>query len=548
MEDKVVKTGHDTQAKIIEGVSKAVSAIKSTLGPSGKCVAINMNGFTTEITRDGATVAKNIQFKDQEMNMGAELVKKAASATEEVAGDSTSTTSILIEEFCKRGQRAINSGANVNEVKLGMLKARAKVEQYIKENAILVDGDMEKIRKVATISANNDPEVGDLVVKGLSEVGLNGLVTADLASGLDTVIETTAGMKIERGWSSPNFVTNPEDGTCVMENPYVLVASEHIGSIKQMVDFIQDYDQNSQGRPLLMIVDEIDDNANMMLAINVMRGAIRCCVVKGIDFGDSRRNIMEDVSVAVGGIHICPENNITMTQANILVLGQAKKVVVTKDSCVIYEGMGDPGEVKNRAEILKARLADPKTSDYEKTKFEKRLANLTGGIAIIKAGGASEAEKANRKATIEDSILAAKSAIEEGCVPGGGYTFLRAAMSLTKDKKFWKELTEDEAEGAKIVVNSLPIIMHTIAENSGVSGDVIVKEAKSLKSGFGYNAKTGKVVDLVEDGILDSAKSLRVSLENSISAASMILLVDCTITDDLSGKDGAEPATKGMMM
>jgi len=221
---------------------------------------------------------------------------------------------------------------------------------------------------------------------------------------------------------------------------------------------------------------------------------------------------------------------------------------VTKDSCVIYEGMGDPEEVKNRAEILKARLADPKTSDYEKTKFEKRLANLTGGIAIIKAGGASEAEKANRKATIEDSILAAKSAIEEGCVPGGGYTFLRAAMSLTKDKKFWKELTEDEAEGAKIVVNSLPIIMHTIAENSGVSGDVIVKEAKSLKSGFGYNAKTGKVVDLVEDGILDSAKSLRVSLENSISAASMILLVDCTITDDLSGKDGAEPATKGMMM
>lgn len=530
MENKIISK-EGTQSKIIEGVSKAVSAIKTTLGPCGKCVAFN-NGFTTEITRDGATVAKNIQFKDQELNMGADLVKKAALSTEEAVGDSTSSTSILIEEFCKKGQKAIENGANVNEIKSGMLKAQSWMESYIKENAIEVAGDLEKIRKVATISANNDPEVGNLVVDGLSKVGFDGLVTADLASGLETVIDVTTGVKLDRGWASPQYVTNPEDGTCILENPFIMVCGEKISSVKQIIPLLQEYDQSGNGMPLLIVCDDIDDSVNMMLVLNNMRGALRCCVVKGIDFGDSRKNIMEDLAVSVGAKHICPENGITVNQANLGMLGSAKKVVVSKDSCVIYEGNGDSDEIKDRAKILESRLKDPNVTDYEKNKFEKRLANLTGGIAIIKAGGASEVEKQNRKATIEDSILAAKSAIAEGCLPGSGYVFFKGSEKAFKDRSFWKGLTEDEAEGAKIVFNSLPIIMKTVASNSGVSGDVVLEKVKNMKPGQGYNAKTKKYCDLVETGVLDSAKALRVSLENSISAASMILLIDCTIINE----------------
>lgn len=551
MENKKVRTGRDTQEKVIKGVSKAVEAIKSTLGPSGKCVAINLNGFTTEITRDGATVVKNIQFKDQEMNMGVDLVKKAALATEESSGDGTSTTSILIEEFCKRGQLYIDGGVNINEVKSGMIKARNWVEKYIADSAIKVDGDMEKIRKVATISANNDPEVGNLVVEGLTRVGVNGLVTADVASGIETVIETTTGMKVDRGWSSPAYITNQEDGTCTLENPYVFVASENISSIKQIMGLLQNFEETNQdGRPILFIVDEIDDRVNAMLAFNVARGAIKCCVVKGIDFGDSRKNLMEDISIAVGAVHICSENGVTASQADSSFLGSASKIVISKDSCVIYEGAGDPGAIKERADILRARLDSDNITDYEKTKFEKRLANLTGGIAIIKAGGASEAEKQNRKQTIEDSILASKSAIEEGCVPGGGYTYLKASQAVLKDKKFWKSLEGNEKEGATLVFNSLPIIMKTVADNSKHGGgDLIVEQVKSLKPGFGYNAKTGKIrSNLVEDGVLDSAKVLRVALENSISAASMILLINCTVTDDITDddKDPGQPMMPGM--
>lgn len=551
MENKKVRTGRDTQEKVIKGVSKAVEAIKSTLGPSGKCVAINLNGFTTEITRDGATVVKNIQLKDQEMNMGVDLVKKAALATEESSGDGTSTTSILIEEFCKRGQLYIDGGININEVKSGMIKARNWVEKYIVDNAIKVDGDMEKIRKVATISANNDPEVGNLVVEGLTRVGVNGLVTADVASGIETVIETTTGMKIDRGWSSPAYITNQEDGTCTLENPYVFIASENISSIKQIMGLLQNFEETNQdGRPILFIVDEIDDRVNAMLAFNVARGAIKCCVVKGIDFGDSRKNLMEDISVAVGAVHVCSENGVTASQADSSFLGSASKVVISKDSCVIYEGAGDPGAIKERADILRARLDSKDITDYEKTKFEKRLANLTGGIAIIKAGGASEAEKQNRKQTIEDSILASKSAIEEGCVPGGGYIYLKASQAVMKDKAFWKSLDGNETEGADIVFNSLPIILKTVADNSKHGGgEFIVERVKVLKPGFGYNAKTGKIgSNLVEDGVLDSAKVLRVALENSISAASMILLINCTVTDDITedSKNSGQPMMPGM--
>ena len=371
------------------------------------------------------------------------------------------------------------------------------------------------------------------VVKAFQNVGLNGLVTAEASSSLDTTIDITTGMKLDRGWASPQYITNPEDGQCIMEEPYILVASERISSVAQLMNLLQDFQTNSAGRPLLIVCDDMDETVNAMFVFNTLRGAIRCCVVKGIDFGDNRKNTMEDIATVVGASHICQENGTTVAQASLADLGQARKVVVGRDTCIIYEGHGNPQDIADRAEILKKRMESPQTTDYDKTKFEKRIANLTGGIAVIKAGGASEAETANRKATIEDAILAAKSAIEEGCAPGGGYIFFKASKAMMQDKNLWKNITEDEKEGIMIVQKALPVVLRTIAENAGYPGDVVLAESSRLKKeGIGFNAKTKKFEDLIESGVLDSAKVLRVSLENSISAASMILLIDCTIVDE----------------
>lgn len=444
----------------------------------------------------------------------------------------TSTTSILIKELCEKGQKLAGSGLNMNEIKSGMLKAGAWVTKYIKENSISIDGDLEKIRKVATVSANNDPEVGNLVVECMDKVGVDGIITADLASGLDTVIDVTTGMKLDRGWASPQYVTSPEDGLCVMTNPYIVIIGERISSVNQILPIIEKV-MNS-GRPVLIICDEMDEVVNTTLIVNTLQGAIRCCVVKGVDFGDGRKNIMEDIAFAVGGTFICQERNLDCKSATEEDFGAAEKVVISRDSCIIYNGQGNKDDITARVDILKKRLADPTTTLYDQQKFEKRIANLAGGIGIIKAGGATEAEKLNRKATIEDAILASKSAISEGCVPGSGLVYFRASLDVEKDKEFWKSLQGDESEGAKLIFSSLPVIMKTVADNSHEGYGVHVAEtvSNSKKKTWGFNAKTRQYGDLIEEGVLDSAKVLRVALENAISTASMILLIDNTIINE----------------
>lgn len=531
-EGKIINHGFDTQAEIIEGVKKSVEAIKKTLGPSGKAVCISNSMTGPEVSRDGATVAKSISFKNQLWNTGAIFVKNAASQTERQVGDSTSSTSLLIKEMCEKGQKALRTGSNVNEVKSGMLKAGKWMTEYIKRNSIPVDNDMEKIRKVATISANNDPTIGNLVVECMEKVGMLGIITADFSSGLETTIDVTTGMKLDRGWASPQYVTNPVDGTCVMENPYIVISGERLSSVQQILPLMEQIVPT--GRPFLFVVDDIDEVVNTTLVMNTLQGAIRCCVVKGIDFGDNRKNTMADIAIATGGKYITSENGLSITQVTKEDLGVAKKVVVSRDSCIIYEGEGDTNEIAERVEILSSKLADPNISDYDKTKFAKRVANLSGGIGIIRAGGASETEKQNLKQTIEDSILASKSAIAEGCSMGSGYIYYQGSIEAKKDKSFWKSLNGDEVEGAEIVFSSLPVILRTIADNSGVPGDVVLEKVKSCKPGIGYNAKTRNYGNLLEEGILDSSKALRVALENAISAASMILLIDCTIIDDIS--------------
>ena len=535
-EEKIIKHGSSTQDEIIKGVVSAVEAIKTTLGPSGKCVAITNSFGDPTITRDGATVSKSISFKDPLKNMGAILVKNASTKTEQAAGDGTSTVSILTGEMVIKGQKAISTGSNVNEIKSGMMKAEKWMLEYIKNNSTPIEGDLEKIRKVATISANNDPEIGDLIVECMKKVGEDSVITAEYSNGLDTTVDITQGLVINRGWSSPQFITSPNDAKCVMENPYIIVIGEKLSSVNQILPLMNQVIPT--GRPFLFVLDDIDAVVETTLIMNCLQGNIRTCVVKGIEFGDNRKNTMMDIAIFTGGNYICPETGKEVTQITLEDLGSASKVVISRENCIIYEGQGDPQEIKERVEILKNNLNDPNCSDYDKNKFTKRIANLSGGIGIIRAGGISEVERANKKATIEDAILASKSALEEGCACGGGYIFYKGSLDVQKDKAFWKSLNGNgEKEGAEIVFSSLPIIMKTVAENSGVSGDIVLDKIKTMKPGIGYNAKTGKYSNLIEDGVLDSAKVLRSALENSISTASMILMIDCTVTEDIEDQD-----------
>lgn len=528
---KEIKLG---QGRIIEGLVKAVDTVKVTLGPAGHCVAIS-DDFQVSTSRDGANILKTICFDDPELNMGAELVKKASINTESESGDSTTSCSILTKELVLGGQKAVQTGSNVNEIKSGMLKAGKWMNEYIKTHAIKIEGDLEKIRKVATISANNDPEVGDLIVKCMEEIGENGVITSELGKGLETSIDITLGMKLGRGWASPHYVTSPEEGKCILSNPYIIVCGEKISSVNQILPIIEVIEKSP--RPFLIVCDDMDENVNATLVMNTLQGAIRCCVVKGIDFGDSRKNIMADIAVACGGSYICQENGLSLNNITAEDFGGAKKVIVSRDNTIIVEGCGEKAEIQERVQVLKKRLESSDMTDYEKTKLESRIANLGGGIAIILAGAATEVESKNKKETIEDAILASKSAIEEGCLPGSGYTYYKGAKDMMKDKKFLADLQGDEIEGVKIVEKALPCIMRTVIENSGESPDLILDSIKrSRKENYGYNAKTKKLGDLLENGILDSAKAVRSALNNAISTAGTILQIDCCVIEEREKK------------
>ncbi len=532
MDNKKITTGN---SGIINGINKTVDTIKVTLGPKGRCVAIADGFDTPNITRDGATVAKAIKFNDPEEDMGAQIVKHAAKITEALAGDGTSTTSILLQELIRNGSKYLDDNVNLNEIKSGLEKAQSWVTEYIKDNSIEVGDDLEKIRKIATISANNDPKVGDYIVQAMEKVGVNGVITADLSGSLETFLETKDGFRVDRGWASPHFVNNAKNGTCVLQNPDILVCGERIATINQLVGVLKTLEDKTgkQGiqNPILIICDDIDDATLTWLAYNCNIGALSACVIKGVDFGDNRQNIMADIAVSVGAQYICSENGFSLSEPDHTFFGGASKAVIEKDSCVIYDGQGDKALISERLEILKDMIQAEGITDYEKNKLQRRIASLGGGVCVIRSGGASEMEKVNGKQTIEDAILASKSAISEGVVPGGGSLFVRAADAI---KKNIKTLTGDEKIGAEILIFSLPIIMKTIASNAGKIGTEVIEQVKKSKTfGYGFNAKTGEFGNLMDMGILDSARVLRVSLENAVSAASMVLLTQKSIIPDV---------------
>lgn len=522
------------ESKIAKGVEEVSKVVKETFGPTGHCVSIQTPFGSPDITRDGATVAKGITLSDPEENMGAELVKKAAGATEDQAGDGTSTTTILINEMIQQAKVRIKNNTDLNEVKVGMQAALKEVTKYIQDNSVPVDGDLDKIHRVATISANNDSTIGDLIIDCMKKVGINGVITADIGNSLEDKVDVTSGFKIDRGWSSPNFITSPKEGECVLDAPAVLVVNEKLSTIPQLQNILTSFAQKFQGKPIIIFCDDIDDSVLTMFLYNHIAGRLKCCVIKGIDFGDNRKNIMEDIATYTGATFVCSEYGLELSKVGIDVLGEAKKITVSKDSTIIYEGVGDTDTINERLEILKARLNDSNISKFEKDKFEHRIAALSGGIGIIKAGGCSEVEQVNKKATIEDAILASKSAIEEGVTAGGGTIFLKAYFDLIPQK-----LTKDALVGWDIVINSLPIVTKTVSENSGSNGDVVIENIRRKKSKkyYGFNAKTGEYGDLFSMGVLDSSKVLRVSLENSISTASMIILTKSVVIEDKKEKE-----------
>lgn len=516
-------------SKMAIGVNKISEAVRQTFGPKGKCVAIETSFGSPDITRDGATVAKAIVLKDKIENMGAELVKKAAQSTEEQAGDGTSTSCILTNEIIKSAQSLVKLNTNLNDVKRGMEMAAREITETIKSSSVAVDNDLEKIRQVATVSANNDSTVGDLIVECMEKVGINGVITADVSKGIETKIDVTTGFKISRGWASPNFVTSPKEGKSILEKPAIAVIGERLSTISQVQPLIQNFVQAFQGKPLVIICDDIDDSILTFFLYNHLNGALKSCIIKGVDFGDNRKNIMEDIAICTGATFVCSEYGLELKNCGPEILGTADYVTVSKDSTIIREGGGDPDSIKSRIEILKERLSDQSLPNYDKTKFEDRIASLSGAIGIIRAGGASETEAMNKKATIEDAILAAKSAIDEGVVPGSGSVYLRAFLN----KPIIKDISEDTELGRQIVYNSLPEITKIIAENAGAHGDSVIETIikNKKKPNFGYNAKTGVFGNLIDMGILDSAKVLRVSIENAVSAASMVVMCSCTITN-----------------
>lgn len=532
MSGKLISYGADSQSKIIEGVNKVADAVKISLGPAGSGVLISNDFTSPEISRDGATIAKSITFSDEALNSGARLVRDAASLSESQSGDSTTSTIVLAQELINKGQKAVQTGSNVNELKSGMLKAEKWIIDYISKNSIPVDGDFEKIRKVATISANNNPEIGDLIVKCMQQVGQDGIITADLGYGLDNSVDITTGMEINRGWANPQFVTSATDGKCVLENPYILVSNERISSINQIINVLRAVNSN----PILIVANEIDDVVMNFLIINTLSGQLRCCVVKEIDFGDNRKNVMNDIAVATGAAFITPENNVSLASVETVeYLGTAKKVVVSRNSTVIFEGGGEKDIIEKRVEVLKESLNNT-TSDFDKKKFEKRIASLAGGVAVIKVGGSTQVEQTNIRQVVEDAILASKCSIQEGVVPGCGYVYFHSSLDVEKDKAFWKSLSRNEVDGAKIVFSSLPVILKTVVSNAGIDSGVVLQELKKKKNtpAYGFNAKTKEYVNLIEAGVLDSAKCIRVALENAISTASMILTIGCVIVNEPS--------------
>ena len=506
------------------GVDQLADAVKVTLGPKGRNVFIDKKYGAPHITKDGVTVAKEIELKDAAENLGAQLVKEVASKTGDQAGDGTTTATVLAQAIVGVGLKNVTAGANPLDLKRGIDKAVAAVVAEIKKNAVVVGNDFDKIEQVATVSANNDAEIGKLIADAMRKVSKDGVITIGEAKGMDTTIDVVQGMQFDRGYISPYFVTNTETMQVEMDKPYILIYDKKISNLKELLPVLEPAVQS--GRPLLIIAEDVDSEALTALVVNRLRAQLKICAVKAPGFGDRRKEMLEDIAILTGGTVISEEKGIQLDQATIEMLGTAETITVSKDNTTIVNGAGNKEAIAARVAQIKAQIAATKSS-YDKEKLQERLAKLAGGVAQLNVGAASEVEMKEKKDRVDDALSATRAAIEEGIVPGGGVMYIRAQAVLAD----LKGANEDEQTGIEIVRRAIEEPLRQIVANAGEEGAVVVDKVRAGKADFGYNARTDKYENLFEAGVVDPAKVTRVALENAASVAGMFLTTECVIVD-----------------
>jgi len=519
----------DARDQLKKGIDTLANAVKVTLGPKGRNVIIEKKFGAPHITKDGVTVAKEVELADPYQNTGAQLVKEVASKTDDDAGDGTTTATVLAQAIVAEGLKNVTAGASPMDIKRGIDKAVAKVVESIKAQAEMVGDNYDKIEQVGTVSANNDPVIGKLLADAMRKVSKDGVITIEEAKGTDTTIGVVEGMQFDRGYLSPYFVTNTEKMECEMENPYILIYDKKISNLKDFLPILEPAVQT--GRPLLVIAEDVDSEALTTLVVNRLRSQLKICAVKAPGFGDRRKEMLEDIAILTGGLVISEEKGIKLEQATIEMLGTAEKVTITKDDTTIVNGAGDKQFIKERCEQIKAQIASTK-SDYDREKLQERLAKLSGGVAVLYVGAASEVEMKEKKDRVDDALRATRAAIEEGIVPGGGVAYIRAISTL----EGLQGDNADETTGVAIIRRAIEEPLRQICANAGVEGAVVVQKVSEGKADFGYNARTDVYENLYAAGVVDPAKVTRVALENAASIAGMFLTTECVIVEKKEDK------------
>lgn len=530
---KDIKFNMDARDLLKQGVDELANAVKVTLGPKGRNVIIEKKFGAPQITKDGVTVAKEVELADSFKNTGAQLVKSVASKTGEDAGDGTTTATVLAQSIVNEGLKNVTAGANPMDLKRGIDKAVAAVVESIRKQAETVGNDFNKIEQVATISANNDSEIGKHIAEAMKKVSKDGVITIEEAKGRDTYIDVVEGMQFDRGYLSSYFVTDTEKMSCVMENPLILIHDKKISNLKDLLPILEPAVQT--GRPLLIIAEDVDSEALTTLVVNRLRSALKICAVKAPGFGDRRKEMLEDIAILTGGFVISEERGVKLEQATMEMLGQAEKITITKDNTTIVNGKGEKEKIDARTAQIKSQIKTT-TSDYDREKLQERLAKLAGGVAVIHVGAPSEVEMKEKKDRVDDALCATRAAIEEGVVAGGGVAYIRAIKAIEK----LKGDNADEQTGIQIVRRAIEEPLRQIVFNAGKEGAVVVQKVAEGKGDFGYNARMDTYEDLKKAGVIDPAKVTRVALENAASIAGMFLTTECVIVEKKEEK--AAPA------
>ena len=538
---KDIKFDIEAREGLKRGIDALANAVKVTLGPKGRNVIISKSFGSPQVTKDGVSVAKEIELEDALENMGAQMVKEVASKTNDLAGDGTTTATVLAQAIVKEGLKNVASGANPMDLKRGIDKAVVKIVEHLAKQAKEVGSSSEKIKQVASISANNDETIGELIAQAFEKVGKEGVITVEEAKGTDTYVDVVEGMQFDRGYLSPYFVTDSEKMVAELDRPYILLYDKKISTMKDLLPVLEPVAQS--GKPLLIIAEDIDGEALATLVVNKLRGTLRIAAVKAPGFGDRRKAMLEDIAILTGGTVIAEERGFNLENATIDMLGTAERVSIDKDNTTIVNGAGKSEDIKARTAQIKAQIENT-TSDYDREKLQERLAKLSGGVAVLYIGAASEVEMKEKKDRVDDALHATRAAVEEGIVAGGGIALLRAKNALAKIKP----VNADEETGIKIILKALEAPLRTIVENAGVEGSVIVsKVLESSREAFGYNAKSGQYTDMFRAGIIDPKKVTRVALENAASVAGMILTTECALVDIKDDKAAAMPPMGGGM-